>query len=171
MTDWTAIVAEHGPRVWRVAYRVLADHADALDCYQETFLAAHRSAPGVAVRDWGAYLVALAARRAIDRLRERTRVRALVTALESVPAPAARGPGPADQAAAAELMDRVRRALVHLPDRQAEVFWVACVEGVPHDRIADQMRVTPGAVRVLLHRARAGLAEALAPTPTERTDS
>src|SRR5687767_8295772 len=40
MADWAAILAEHGPRVWRTAFRVLNHSADAHDCYQETFLAA-----------------------------------------------------------------------------------------------------------------------------------
>ena len=52
MTDWKAIVAGHGPAVWRVVYRILAHHADAWDCYQEVFLEAFRSAPRTAVRDW-----------------------------------------------------------------------------------------------------------------------
>jgi hypothetical protein len=40
MTDWQAIVAEHGPKVWRTAYRILADHNDALDCYRKRFFLA-----------------------------------------------------------------------------------------------------------------------------------
>ena len=40
MTDWPAIVRRHGPTVWRTAYRLLNDHADAADCFQETFLSA-----------------------------------------------------------------------------------------------------------------------------------
>jgi DNA-directed RNA polymerase specialized sigma24 family protein len=56
MLDWQKLVTEHGPGVWRTTYRILADHADALDCYQETFLAIHRSPPSKPVLDWGAYL-------------------------------------------------------------------------------------------------------------------
>ena len=44
MTDWRTILAEHGPAVWRTVYRLLDHHADALDCYQDTFLAAWRYA-------------------------------------------------------------------------------------------------------------------------------
>lgn len=157
MIDWAAVVAEHGPQVWRTVYRILNHHADALDCYQETFLAAHRSAARRAVADWAAWLTTLAARRAIDRLRQRTRLRARVTALEHDPPVAA---DPADEAASAELMDRVRAGMAALPDRQAEVFWLSCVEGMPHDRIAAHLKTSPGAVRVLLYRARAALAAA-----------
>jgi RNA polymerase sigma-70 factor (ECF subfamily) len=168
MNDWEAIVAEHGPKVWRIAYRILADHADALDSYQETFLSAFRPPLRGPVLDWGAYLTTLAARRAIDRLRDRQRRRVLAIAIEQAPAPLARDPDPADAAAAAELMDRVRGTLAELPERQAEVFWLSCVEGLSHDRIAAQLGTTPGAVRVLVHRARAGLAAALNPTVNGR---
>ncbi|MBX9625443.1 MAG: sigma-70 family RNA polymerase sigma factor [Gemmataceae bacterium] len=158
MIDWPAVVAEHGPRVWRTVYRVLGHHADALDCYQDVFLDAHRAAGRSPVSDWAAFLAALASRRAIDRLRGRTRLRGRVTNLDHDPAGAA---DPAEAAAVAELTARVRDRLAELPERQAEVFWLSCVEGLPHDRIAAHLKTSPGAVRVLLHRARAALGRSL----------
>src|SRR5713226_2297346 len=68
MTDWPLILAEHGPTVWRTVYRLLDHHADALDCYQETFLAAWRFAERAPVADWPSFLTSLATRRAMDRL-------------------------------------------------------------------------------------------------------
>lgn len=160
MTDWNAIVAAHGPAVWRAVYRILAHHDDAWDCYQEVFLEAFRSSPRAAVRDWGAYLGTLAARRAIDRLRQRIRSRELALAIGQVP-PSASSASPQERFAADELMGQVRRALAALPGRQAEVFWLGCVEGLRHEQIAAQLRTTPGAVRMLLSRARSALAESL----------
>ena len=37
MTDWQAIVRDHGPAVWRTAHRLLGNRADAEECFQETF--------------------------------------------------------------------------------------------------------------------------------------
>lgn len=165
MPDWKAIEARHGPDVWRVVYRVLAHHADAWDCYQEVFLEAIRSAPRTAVRDWGAYLGTLAARRAIDRLRRRVRQREHTRTLEQVPTPSAADPSPHEQLAADELMGRVREAMTALPGRQAEVFWLSCVEGLRHEQIAAQLRTTAGAVRMLLNRARSALSESLNGVP------
>lgn len=165
MTDWKAIVARHGPDVWRAVYRILAHHDDAWDCYQEVFLEAFRAAPRAVVRDWGAYLGALAARRAIDRLRRRIRLRELARAIDQIPAPEAGGPSPLERVAADELMGRVRLALAALPGRQAEVFWLSCIEGLRHEQIAAQLRTTPGAVRMLLSRARSALAESLNGSP------
>jgi len=170
MVDWQALIEEHGPRVWRTVYRILADHTDALDCYQETFLSAQRLLPSRLVRDWGAFLSTVATRRAMDRLTERSRHRARVSALDETAIPCAREVDPADQAASAELMDLVRQALTTLPDRQADVFWLSCIEGHSHNQIAAELRTTVGAVRVLLHRARAGLATTLKPALLERTN-
>src|SRR5258705_13707248 len=76
MTDWAFVLAEYGPAVWRTVYRLLDHHADALDCYQETFLAAWRFAQREPVAEWRPFLVSLATRRATDRLRQRYRDRA-----------------------------------------------------------------------------------------------
>ena len=42
--DWPDIIRQHGPIVWKTAYRLVgnAEHAD--DCYQETFADAVRQA-------------------------------------------------------------------------------------------------------------------------------
>ena len=70
MVDWNEILIGHGPVVWRTVYRLLGQHADAMDCYQETFLAAYRWSERHPVGHWPAFLTSLATRRAIDRLRQ-----------------------------------------------------------------------------------------------------
>ena len=72
MADWAALVAEHGPRVWRTAFRILNHHADAHDCYQDAFLAAWQIVPRDP-GDWGRILTCLATRKAVDLLRKRIR--------------------------------------------------------------------------------------------------
>jgi RNA polymerase sigma-70 factor (ECF subfamily) len=161
MTNWPLILAEHGATVWRTVYRLLDHHADALDCYQETFLAAWRFAERQPVADWTAFLISLATRRAMDRLRQRYRDRLRVIAIESVPEPSSDAESPLRHAIAKELMDRVRAAMAEFPDKQAEVFWLSCIEGLSHQQISDRMEIPPGEVRVLLHRARTRLHEIL----------
>ncbi len=51
MTDPTAIVEAHSDAVWRTVYRLLNHREDALECYQETFLAALRVSARDDVRD------------------------------------------------------------------------------------------------------------------------
>lgn len=162
MADWEAIVGRHGPAVWRTAFRVLGRRADAEDVYQEVFAHAVQVDAGT-VRDWGAFLGALATRRAVDRLRVRARRREESPAGESADA----APDPCELAAGAELLERVRELLVRLPARQAEAFWLCAVDGHSATDAAAQLGTTPGAVRVLVHRARAALALALTPTRSE----
>ncbi|HEV3259851.1 MAG TPA: RNA polymerase sigma factor [Gemmataceae bacterium] len=157
MTDWPLILAEHGPTVWRTVYRLLDHHADALDCYQETFLAAWRFADRQPVADWASFLTSLATRRAMDRLRQRYRDRAPVLPIDSLREPCSEAESPLHHASAKELMDRIREGMAELPDKQAQVFWLSCVEGLSHQQISGRMEIPPGEVRVLLHRARTHL--------------
>ena len=163
MPDWRSILEEHGPMVWRTVCRLLDHHADALDCYQDTFLAAWRFARRARVDDWAPFLTSLATRRAIDRLRQRSRSRARTTGFDDVPEPATTAASPVESARASELVALVREGLARLPEKQAEVFWLSCIEGRSHQEISVYMQIPPGEVRVLLHRARAGLARVLEP--------
>src|SRR5262245_14680589 len=161
MMDWGAILAEHGPTVWRTAYRLLDHHHDAQDCYQETFVAAFRFAQSQTIADWPSFLVSLATRRAMDRLRQRYRSGRRSISIDALPEPLSEVDDPLQLARAAELMERVREGMAELPDKQAEVFWLSCLEGLSHQQIADHMAIPPGEVRVLLHRARARLGAVL----------
>jgi RNA polymerase sigma-70 factor (ECF subfamily) len=140
---------------------VLNHHADAHDCYQETFLAAWEFSRDHVVSDWAPFLTCLATRRAIDRLRRRLRTDVRIEQLDTVPEPSDRVEDPSRDLRLEELLDRVREVLVTLPVKQAEVFWLSCVEELPHQEISDRLQVPPGEVRVLLHRARTRLRAAL----------
>jgi RNA polymerase sigma-70 factor (ECF subfamily) len=164
MVDWAALLAEHGPRVWRTAFRILKHHADAHDCYQDVFLAAWQIAPRHPA-DWGRILTCLVTRKAIDRLRARVRS-ARTEPLDAAPEPST-DDDPTQPVRLAELIDRVRAGLAGLPGKQAEVVWLSCVEGLTHREIADQLRIPTGEVRVLLHRGRQRLRERLAPDLTD----
>jgi RNA polymerase sigma-70 factor (ECF subfamily) len=161
MVDWNEVLTAHGPSVWRTVYRLLGEYTDALDCYQETFLAAYRWANGRAVDNWPALLTSLATRRAIDRLRQRRRSRRRLVALDDVPELISGGNGPIEDVQGDERLDEVRRLLAGLPKKQAEVFWLSCLEGISHADISGQLNITQGEVRVLLHRARTRLRSAL----------
>ncbi len=161
MIVWATILREHGPAVWRTVYRLLAHGADAQDCYQETFVAAWQCARREAVGDWRGLLVSLGTRKAMDRLRKRYRERRRGAAMEAAGEPESGMPTPVQQADAGELMERVRRCLAEMPEQQAQVFWLCCVEGRSHEEVGQRLDITAGAARVVLHRARTHLREAL----------
>jgi RNA polymerase sigma-70 factor (ECF subfamily) len=156
-TDWERIVAEHGPAVWATVYRILKHDADAQDCYQQTFLDAFRATRRRPASNWAAFLARIAARRAIDRLRERAATRNR-RRQEAPSRGSANPPAASAQHVEVDLTDALRAALAELPPSQATVFWLRNVEELSYAEIADQMGISTNKVGVLLHRARASLA-------------
>jgi RNA polymerase sigma factor (sigma-70 family) len=159
MVDWPAVVKQHGPLVWQTVYRLVGNEADAADCFQNTFVAALDLTRQETVRHWPALLKRLAAMQALNRLRRRgweaRRARPLAdqqTSREATPEQAAR---------TAELSGQLLLALAELEPRQAQVFWLACLEGWSYQDVATELQITVNYVGVLMNRARAELRDRL----------
>jgi RNA polymerase sigma-70 factor, ECF subfamily len=163
MTDWDSIVDEHGPLVWRAAYRLLGNEADAADCYQEAFAAALQVSRREAVRNWPAMLQKLATTHALDRLRRRLKQAARQDARPDVDKMPSADPGPDRLAQGQELLGRLRGALIELPEMQAQAFWLTGIEEMSYQEAALELGIEPNHLGVLLHRARLRLRELLAP--------
>lgn len=159
MESWPDIERRYGPLVWRTANRILGDYVDACDCYQEVFLAALKESKRRRVTSWPSLLGRLATRRSIDRIRQR-KVQAKHQATTPVEflAEASGGRSEAEEASRKEeLIEVVRQGLARLPAKQSEAFWLRCVDELSYEEIAEQTASSPGAVRVLVHRARTAL--------------
>jgi RNA polymerase sigma-70 factor (ECF subfamily) len=168
VTDWTAIVQEHGPAVWRTLWRLLGNRADADECFQETFLTAlqySRDQQGRGVLSWSGLLQRISTSRAMDRLRQRYRTNAAFESLNgddnALDAAPSHRPGPVEWAVASELSERLRRALCRLPQPQAEAFSLHALSGWSYEEIGRQTGMSSSAVGVNIHRARQRLAELL----------
>jgi RNA polymerase sigma-70 factor (ECF subfamily) len=70
---------------------------------------------------------------------------------------------PARRADSLELRAELRRALQELPERQRLVVTLRDVEGFGPDEVCELLALSPGNERVLLHRGRTRLREALEP--------
>lgn len=151
MTDWDRVVREHGPMVFGTAWRILGHAADAEDVVQEVFLEAHLLRARQTVRHWPGLLRRLAACRAVDRLRQRK----AILPLDGLSL--AGGIEPDQEAIGHELADRLRHSIAHLPEREASVFCLRYFEDLSNQRIAEVLDISPGAVAVALHKARARL--------------
>src|SRR5688572_3365963 len=137
---WEDLVEQHGPLVWRTAYRLLGNEADAADCYQDAFAAALAVARRQEVRNWPAMLRRLATNHALASLRRRARRRATDDGLAGV---ASSRSDPSTTAAGAELIDWVRTALAQLPEPHARAFVLTCVDGLSYEQAAGEMDVSP----------------------------
>jgi len=161
MVDWEDIVSREGPGTWRSIYRLVGNRADADECLQETFVDAVKSSRRGPVENWAGLLRRLGTARAVDRLRERSRRRHRERASE-LRAAAAREAPPDQRAEADELSEVLCQAISTLPPKQSQAFCLHTFEQWSYQEVARELTVTPDAVGVLLHRARARLRERLA---------
>jgi RNA polymerase sigma-70 factor, ECF subfamily len=148
MVDWNRIVKEHGAMVFRVAWRILGTVEDAEDVAQDVFCEAYELHVAQRVESWKGLLGRMATLRAVDRLR---RTRRTVPLDESS---LASRTGPSEEAIARELAERLRSAVARLPDQQAAVFSLSCLEALPRYEVAETLGISPAAVSTALFKAR-----------------
>jgi RNA polymerase sigma-70 factor (ECF subfamily) len=176
------LVDRYGPLMLRIALMHVSSRAVAEEVVQDSWLGVLRGLDGFegrsSLKTWILRIVANQARTRGERERRSVPVSAL-TADEEEPAvhPARfrpfddpRYPGgwtvppaplPEEQLLAEETLARVREAIGRLPPRQQEVILLRDVEGWDPDEVGDALGLTPGNQRVLLHRARSKVRNAL----------
>ena len=161
--DWQRIINEHGPVVWRTAYRLLGSYADAADCFQETFISALEIRRNGHVRNFKALLTHLATIRAIDKLRHRfylSRNRVNMDAADLADI-AGDNPSPEQKLQSQELSEKLRQSLSQLRPQEAEIFCLRYLDDFSYRKIGKQLNIKTNTVGVLLHRARVKLKELL----------
>lgn len=160
---WEEVVREHSTRVYRLAYRLTGNRADAEDLTQEVFLRVFRSLSTYQPGTFEGWLHRITTNLFLDQARRRGRVRmeTLGDAAELLPA-SVEGGSPERRFEHANLDLDVQAALDALsPEFRAAV--VLCdIEGLSYEEIATTLGVSMGTVRSRIHRARARLREALA---------
>jgi RNA polymerase sigma factor (sigma-70 family) len=91
--------------------------------------------------------------------RRRSLLRRLAVALRRGPAP--QGEAVVEPSATVEDRDSIRRALKGIPASQREALILCDWFGLSDAEAGEVLRTSPGAIRTRLHRARAGMREAL----------
>lgn len=148
-TNWTRLVREHGPLVYRTAWRILGHAADAEDVVQDVFLQMHQWEQTRPVRSLPGLLRRMATCRALDRLRQRK-------ATVSLPDLPQEGVNHSPESAVLEqeLHERLRHLIAELPQREAEVFCLRYFDDLSYQEIAAELGIRSGAVAAALHKAR-----------------
>jgi RNA polymerase sigma-70 factor (TIGR02957 family) len=143
----------HRRLLFTVAYEMLGSVADAEDVVQETWLRWAR-VDQQEIRDPRAYLVQIATRQALDRLRAVARRREAYVGTW-LPEPLLTGP---DVAEDVELAENVSIAMLTVLETlgpvERAVFLLREVFDVPYDEIAQAVGKSQAAVRQVAHRAR-----------------
>src|SRR3954466_13018255 len=158
-----AIVERYRRPLLRYLRRLLSDTL-AEDVVQATFINAWSSLrTGTEVRELRPWLYRIAHNAAINSLKK------VGEAMEEVPESA--GGFATEPATELERRDEMQRALTSiaaLPSRQRAALLAVAVDGRAHAEVAQELGLTDGAVRQLVHRARATLrtgATAITPLP------
>jgi len=137
MRPFEEIVAEHGQVVMRVCRALLGPH-DAADAWSETFLSALRAypdlRPGSNVRGW---LVTIAHRKAIDRIR----------AADRAPRPTDRLPETPTTDDHAEADPELRAALEALPPKQRGAVVYRYLADLSYAEVATLLHSSEAAAR------------------------
>ena len=155
------VFREHHERVFRAAYRITGNAADAEDVTQVVFLRlARREADAPALSDApGAYLHRAAVNAALDVVRSRQAARTdELGSVEPVEDPRS---GPDRRQGDREIRAALRRALAQLTPRAAEIFALRYLEGYDNHEIARLLGMPRMTVGVVLHRARTRLRQEL----------
>jgi RNA polymerase sigma-70 factor (ECF subfamily) len=166
------LLAQHGAMLYRVAARFMGQREEAEEVVQETLLTVfekiHTFDEKAALSTW---LYRIVVNTALMRLR--SKARAHEAAMEPIgPAFTAAGEmardvaewdlSPEDALLRHEALTVLRQGVDRLPEAYRTVYVLAEIEGLPHQEIATMLELSPGAVKVRLHRARIALREALA---------
>ena len=167
------LVRSYGGRLLAVARRLLTSEEDARDAVQEAFLNAfkniHRFEGQALLSTWLHRIVVN-----VSLMKLRSRKRKPEESLDHL-LPAFRDDGhfaerfdsgsePADERLAREEeQTAVRAAIDDLPEHYRTILLLRDIEGIGTQEVAEQLGITPNAVKLRLHRARQALRTLLAP--------
>jgi RNA polymerase sigma factor (sigma-70 family) len=167
--SWEQVVREHRAQVYRLAYRLTGNHADAEDLVQDTFMRVFRSLAAYEPGTFDGWLHRITTNLFLDAARRRARIR-FVPLPDDAERLVGRSPSPERMVLDAGFEADVDAALAALsPDFRAAVV-LADIEQLPYEEIADRLGVKVGTVRSRIHRGRLQLRCALAAhAPRPRT--
>lgn len=159
---WEEIVELHSDRVYRLAYRLTGNRADAEDLTQEVFVRVFRSLDTYTPGTFAGWLHRITTNLFLDQARRRQRIR--FDALSEERAVRLPSASPAPDAAYADRTfdDDVEAALAALPPDFRVAVVLCDVEGLSYEEIADILDAKLGTVRSRIHRGRSMLRERLA---------
>ena len=167
------VVREYSGRLLAVIRNIVRNEDDAKECLQEAFLQTFRAIERFEGRArLSSWMHRIAVNAALMRLRSRKR-KAEAAIDDLLPQfdgsdhriDPAWQPQTTDgpDLEAAERKDRIHEAIAQLPENYRNVILLRDIQEMSTDEAAEALGITPGAVKVRLHRARAALKTLLDP--------
>jgi RNA polymerase sigma-70 factor (ECF subfamily) len=163
------LVELYQDKVYNTVHGLVQDQEDALDLTQEVFLEAFRSVAGFrgdsSISTW---IYRIAVNKALNMLKKkRNRFFLFRDAKAKAHSDAGQREmvdtkqNPEQELQNKELGRILQKAIADLPDRQRTAFVLHKLEDLSYKEIADVLRTTVPSVESLIHRAKAGLQDAL----------
>jgi RNA polymerase sigma-70 factor (ECF subfamily) len=132
----------------------LRDVSDAEDAVQDTLLTIHRARGSYnAARPFRPWLIAIAERRAVDRLRARGRRAGREVPMDAAGEIASREPGAEAELGARQDADTLRGGIQNLPAAQRTALGLTKIEDLSLAEASQRSGMTVGALKVATHRA------------------
>jgi RNA polymerase sigma factor (sigma-70 family) len=160
---WEEVARSRGRFLYTVAYRLTGNREDAEDLVQEVLLRVRRGLETYQPGSMEGWLSRIATNAFLDDVRRRKR--RPEDLLPEDPDWVLPPTGGADEALAAEVLpDDVQTALRSLPEDFRAAVVLCDVVGLSYQQIGESLGIPVGTVRSRIHRGRAMLRKALAPT-------
>ena len=155
------LVADHAPKVLRLARRLTGNRADAEDLTQEVFLRAFRALDRVDPADPAGWLHRITVNTHIDQLRRRVRAGEQLSG-EVGEGLRCESPGPEQVVVGRGLDADLEAALGELSPQARRAVLLRDVEGLSYREVATMLGVGTDTVRSWIHRGRSRLRVSLA---------
>jgi RNA polymerase sigma-70 factor (ECF subfamily) len=159
---WDEVVREHADRVYRLAYRLSGNRADAEDLTQETFVRVFRSLASYSPGTFEGWLHRITTNLFLDMARRKQRIRFDALPDDAGDRLASNAAGPEQAFSEMHLDPEIQHALDALPPDFRAAVVLCDLEELSYEEIAATLGVKVGTVRSRIHRGRVLLREALA---------
>jgi RNA polymerase sigma-70 factor (ECF subfamily) len=159
---WDEIVARHSDRVYRLAYRLTGNQADAEDLTQDVFVRVFRSLDTYTPGTFEGWLHRITTNLFLDGARRKQRIRFDALSDERAARLTSATAMPHDHVADRMFDDDIEQALAQLPPDFRAAVVLCDIEGLSYEEIAGILGAKLGTVRSRIHRGRAMLRDALA---------
>jgi RNA polymerase sigma-70 factor (ECF subfamily) len=156
LADFNQLVDDHGPAMYRMAYRMVGDRHEAEDLVQEAFRSAWKSRDHYQVGHGDrAWLASILRRRVVDRWRKHAPPTTIAS--ETTLDISIAGTDPL----AGDYTDEMQHSLAQLPPELRETLLLVVVGELTHQEVADLLEIPLGTVLSRVSRARRRLRELL----------
>jgi RNA polymerase sigma-70 factor (ECF subfamily) len=155
------LMRRYNQRLYRVAYSILRDAAEAEDVMQDAYVRAYEHLNQFAGRArFSTWLTRIAVHEALARLDKRKRLEFLDENETSDEhsnhfTPESNSPSPEEEVAQMEMRALLEQIILELPESYRVIFTLREVEQMNTAEVADALGLTEENVKVRLHRARA----------------